>query len=312
MPDYPCDLHLHTNRSDGVDSPAELIDRAAALGLAVVGITDHDIRPPDRVMAGGREVPLHDYAAAAGVVVLRGIEVSCETGIEDVHIIGFGCEWGDSYFDDLEAAVVRSKKDSYVKLVDALRKDGMALTWDDVLRNNGHPISEDAVQKKMIFELMARKGYAATWAEAKRLVNATPAYHIPREKPAALSVIRAIRETGGISILAHPYLIDDNVDFDGRVMPRAEFIHLLIGAGLDGIEGVYTYDKTSYGGVMTKGAIAREVVALFGGAVRIVSGGSDYHGDQRKGVANPREMGEAGISLGYFRGNELLQRVVGT
>ncbi len=312
MPVYPCDLHLHTTRSDGADSPVELLDRAAALELAVVAITDHDIRPPDTVPVGGRDVPVHEYAASVGVVVLRGIEVSCETGIEDTHIIGFGCDWHDRYWDDLEAAVVRSKRDSYIRLVDALRKDGMDLTWDDVLRNNGNPIPEDAVQKKLIFELIARKGHAATWADAKRLVNATPAYRIPRDKPAAESVIRAIRDTGGMSILAHPYLIDDDVRYDGRVMGRAEFIHRLIAAGLDGIEAVYTYDKTSYSGTMTKQDIARDVVALFGDKVRIISGGSDYHGDQRKGVANPREMGEAGVSLEYFRRNELLQRAVGT
>ncbi|MCC8108837.1 MAG: PHP domain-containing protein [Planctomycetes bacterium] len=312
MPDYPCDLHLHTTRSDGADSPAELLDRAATLGLAVAAITDHDIRPPDSVSAGGRELGIHEYAASLGITVLRGIEISCETGIEDTHIVGFGCDWHDPYFADLETAVVRSKKDSYVKLVAALRKDGMDLTWDDVLANNGNAISEEAVQKKMIFELIAKKGYAATWAEAKRLVNATPAYRISREKPSATAVIRAIRDTGGISILAHPYLIADAVEHDGHVMGRTEFIRRLIAAGLDGIEAVYTYDKTSYGGGMTKQAIAREVVETFGNAVRIVSGGSDYHGDWRKGAVNPREMGEAGISLEYFQENDLLRRVVGT
>ena len=67
-----------------------------------------------------------------------------------------------------------------------------------------------------------------------------------------METIRAVHRTGGLVILAHPYLIEEPVSYGGRELSRAEFIDLLINAGLDGIEARYTYDKTSYGGTLTK------------------------------------------------------------
>lgn len=78
-----------------------------------------------------------------------------------------------------------------------------------------------------------------------------------REKPDAVSVIKEIHKLGGIIILAHPYLISEPVSYKGKEMSRQEFIEVLIEAGLDGIEASYTYDKTSYGGTMTKDEIKK-------------------------------------------------------
>lgn len=300
---------MHTNRSDGSDTPKELIDNSAELGMAVIAITDHDIRPPDTVATDKGDVDIAEYARAKGMRLLRGIEISCETNIEDTHIVGFGCDWSRPYFEDLEASVVRSKVESYRMLVGALNRGGIAVSWEEVLDNNGSPVPEEAVQKKMLFELVARKGYVESWGDAKKMIKNTPEYQINRRKPDAAAAIRTIRETGGIAILAHPYLIADTVQYEGREMSRDEFIRILIAAGLNGIEANYTYDKTSYGGSMTKEQIAREVTERYGPLVEIVSGGSDYHADHKKGVTNARRIGEAGIDLGYFQTNGGLRKV---
>ena len=42
----------------------------------------------------------------------------------------------------------------------------------------------------------------------------------------------------------------------------------------------------------------------------MISGGSDYHADGKKGVANPRELGEGGVSFDYFRANPLLSALI--
>lgn len=309
MVNFRCDLHTHTNRSDGADSPAELIRNAAALGMEIIAIADHDVRPPETAAVGDGEADCIAYARSLGVRLVRGIEISCETEIEDTHVIGFGCDWSDPYFDGLEKSVADSKRESYRKLVEALDRTGYPLSWEEVLDNNGAPVAEDGVQKKMIFELMARKKYVDGWNEAKLLVKRTPAFQINRRKPSAASAIREIARTGGVSILAHPYLIADTVPYAGGVASRDEFIRGLFREGLDGIEANYTYDKTSYAGSMTKGDIAREVVERYGALARIVSGGSDYHADHRKGVANARRLGEAGITPGEFDANPLLARL---
>lgn len=81
---FACDLHTHTIRSDGHMTPIESIDRAASLGLKVMAITDHDMMLP----AIWKGIDLVSYGAEKGIRLLPGIEVSCDTWNDDVHIIG--------------------------------------------------------------------------------------------------------------------------------------------------------------------------------------------------------------------------------
>ena len=318
--DYPVDLHSHSVRSDGADTPRELIDRAAARGVKVLAITDHDIRPPQEITirksgnADGEEFSMDavDYAWSRGLHLLRGIEISCETTAEDCHIVCLGCDWTDPFFDELEKSVAESKIGSYRELVRRLAADGMAMTWEEVLDNGGNPVQEDQVQKKMIFELIARKGYQKDWSAAKLMVKNTPAYQILREKPDPVKVIHEVHRCGGIAIMAHPYLVNEPVSLPGGTMDRAAYIERLIAEGLDGIEACYPYAKTSYGGTLTPQQIEEEVRARYEGRLAIISGGSDYHADYRKGVRpeKARDVGECGITMEYFEQNALLQKIL--
>jgi predicted metal-dependent phosphoesterase TrpH len=298
-PNFIVDLHAHTTRSDGNDSPAELLEHAAARGLKAVAITDHDVLPPDEIVAKERAWSVADYAASLGLSVLRGIEVSCDTHVDDVHIVGFGCDWKSPAIRWLPELAVTSKTQSYRVLVGRLRAAGMDVSWEEVL--DGGRRREDDVQKKHIFELLARKGHAPTWQAAKIMVRDNPDYDVKREKPDPIKTVRSLHEAGGIAILAHPYLIDETVTMDGAPVSRDAYIRRLIAAGLDGIETRYTYDKTSDKGRQTPEEIRAEVEARYGAAVAILSGGSDYHADHKKGVANARQLGDAGVPLDYFR-----------
>ncbi len=180
---YLCDMHCHTVRSDGGDTPQELIDYAASLGMHVVAITDHDIDP-----------------------------------------------------------------------------------------------------RKHVFETMAAKGYTESWTAAKLLVRDNPDLNIPRRKINSIDAIQLIHRCGGISILAHPHLIDETVCMPGQnPFPRSEFIDQLIDSGLDGIEARYTYNKTTYRVTLTPEQIESEVFANYTGRVQCFSGGSDYHAGHKKG-----------------------------
>ena len=91
---YPCDLHTHTTRSDGADTPQELICRAAEGGVKVLAITDHDIVPEDCYTdAQGQKRSLREYAKSLHVELLLGTEISCDTNVDDVHIVCLGCDW---------------------------------------------------------------------------------------------------------------------------------------------------------------------------------------------------------------------------
>ncbi|MCL2117849.1 MAG: PHP domain-containing protein [Planctomycetaceae bacterium] len=303
-PQFRVDLHSHTTRSDGNDSVAEFLDRAAVMGMAVVAITDHDVLPPEVLEVNGARVSVGDYARSLGIGVMRGIEVSCDTNVDDVHIVGFGCRWDSETIAWLPEMAHQSKITAYQMLVERLRDNGFDLHWEE-LTDNGRR-SDEAVQKKHIFELLAGKGYAENWQTAKIMVRDNPDYDIKREKPCSVATIRSLHDAGGVAILAHPYLIDETVRLDGNAVSRDHYIRRLIDAGLDGIETRYTYDKTSYKGTMTPEAIDQEVMERYGEMVPILSGGSDYHADHKKGVANPRMIGDAGIELEYFINHPLL------
>ena len=310
IPRYLCDLHTHTTCSDGHDTPKELIDKAANIGMKIIAITDHDVRPAWSIIENNQTINIIKYAENKGIKLIRGIEISCDTDNEDVHIIGLGCEWNAAYFERLEKEVQKSRLKGYQELVKVLQKKGIDVTWDEILRLSGKEEQPELIHKKHIFEMIASKGYAKTWKEAKILVQNDPDLNIPRQKPDPITVIEEIHKAGGIAILAHPYLINEQVKYRGINYTRDQYIDLLIEASLDGIEACYSYDKTSYHGTMTKEAIEKEIKNKYGQKVSILSGGSDYHADYKKQMSNPRILGESGITLEYFYQNELLKNVV--
>lgn len=305
---YVCDLHGHTNRSDGNDSPLEFLLHAKERGMRIVAITDHDKRPPESVNVDGREEEIVSYAESLGLKLIKGIEISCETEIEDCHLVCFGCDWESDLFQELDDFTIKSKVNSYRALVEMLDEIGMPMSWQEIL--DRWDISEKDVQKKMIFNMMAEKGYTESWSKAKLMVKRDKRLSISREKPDAVEIIHKIHRMGGIVILAHPYLMGESVDFRGRQISRNEFIDTLIFEGLDGIEARYTYDKTAYNGRLTKEEIYAEVIELYRSRLSIISGGSDYHADYMNGVRNPRDIGECGLTESEFYSNRILRKLI--
>ncbi|NLC52972.1 MAG: PHP domain-containing protein [Firmicutes bacterium] len=302
---YECDLHCHTNRSDGNNTPKELICRAVKLGMKAIAITDHDIVPPETVTVNGETIDICSYAKQKGLVLLRGYEFSTDTYVNDVHILGYELDWSNAAVQaEMERARL-SKSEAYRKLCNILTSKGMPIDYDqEILRYTDasgvtHERGPEEVQRKFIFEKMAEKGYAESWGAAKIMVQNDPELNVRREKIDPLRAIALIHSCGGLAFLAHPHLIDEVVEAPGLGrMTRSEYIERLIEHGLDGIEARYTYNKTSYKGHNTVEEIEQEIRARYGNRLYL-SGGSDYHGS-RQGIVDPREIGEAGISYEEF------------
>ena len=109
-----------------------------------------------------------------------------------------------------------------------------------------------------------------------------------------------LHKTGGIVIQAHPFLVKEEPYYRGKSISRYAYMDMLVEAGLDGIEACYTYDKTSYTGTLSKEEIENLVKKRYANAGVFFSGGSDFHGDFKKGLPNPRELGECGVSYEYY------------
>jgi len=249
------DLHLHTTASDGRCTPRELVDRAAAAGVTVMGVTDHD------TTAAIREVS--EVARARGIEVITGIEITAVEAGRDVHVLGYFVDPADVQLAGFLQRQ-RTQRIARVKAVgDRLAQLGMpidilpliAKAKDDGGRSIGRP---------QIARAMIAAGYAADSREAfdKWLATGRPAF-VPRAGAPPEEVIRIVHEAGGVASLAHP----GQTAVDARISAYVD-------AGLDALEAFHPdHDKPStdrYRGVAAHLKL-------------LVTGGSDFHGDPSHG-----------------------------
>ena len=248
------DLHMHTTASDGRLTPAELVDRAAAAGLKTIAVTDHDTI-----------ASIADVRAASqkkGIRVVNGIEITAVDHGRDVHMLGY-------FFDPASkplSALLMSQRMLRVmrvkEMANTLAKLNMPIDVDGILlaaaARPGSSIGRPQIAREML-----RAGHVKSVQEAfdKWLATGKPAYE-PRMGPRPAEVIETVHQAGGLVSFAHP-----------GVTKRDELIAPLVQRGLDAIE-VYHSDHAP-----------DDVIAYRGLAVRLgvlITGGSDFHGDDGK------------------------------
>jgi 3',5'-nucleoside bisphosphate phosphatase len=254
------DFHTHTLRSDGILTPGELVRAAAAAGVRLLAITDHDTLAGVRELRRSGEIP-------DGLEVVPGIEINTVVGGDrdhvaegEVHVLGIGVDPDD---EALEAALARqrdARRIRFEKMVTRLRDQGIPI--DSALETLPVTTDEDALGRPRIARALIECGYATSVEDAfnRHLSRGRPAY-VPREGLGPRDAIAAIRSAGGIASLAHYAEAPDNI----------EFLRELIDLGLNGIEVHYrAYNLPT---VMNLKKVATELGLL-------PTGGTDYHGDR--------------------------------
>jgi predicted metal-dependent phosphoesterase TrpH len=261
------DLHLHTTASDGRLSPAQLVARAKSAGLTTISVTDHD------TVAALAEVT--EVAAVAGIRVVSGIEITAVDEGRDVHMLG--------YFFDPDSAPLgsvlehqRALRVARVREIgERLATLGMVIDVESVLlaaaARPGSSVGRPQVARELV-----RAGYVKSVQEAfdKWLATGRPAF-ISRTGPSPAVIVDAIHEAGGVASMAHP-----------GVTRRDELIGPLAEHGLDAIE-VYHSDHSPEDQQHYQ-RIARRRNLL-------VSGGSDFHGDDPAMVPGRAKRGVLGV-----------------
>lgn len=189
------DLHTHSSVSDGTDTPTQLVRKAAAEGVDVLGLTDHD------TFDGLREARL--AAQTTGVVVLPGIEMSCQLEGASVHLLGYGC---DPHFEPLldELARVRVGRTGRLpEMLTKLAELGMPLTETEIAEQVG---SSPSLGRPHVADAMVAKGYVRDRQEAfdRFLHDGGPAYANRYSCPLRRG-IELIRRAGGVPVIAHPW-----------------------------------------------------------------------------------------------------------
>ncbi len=243
----PVDLHLHSTASDGALTPAALIERAAAAGLAAVALTDHD------TMAGVEEA--REAGRRLGLEVIRGVEISVFDEKQEIHLLGYD----PLYPEKLEAVLEAMRCDRYRrigKMAALLRRQGIPLSEEEIIAE----AAPAAPGRLHLARLLVIRGYSAGISEAfsAYLKRGRPAY-VPRRTLEPAPAIAALHRAGAVPVVAHPGV-------EGRARLRE-----LVELGLRGVE-VYHPDHPP--------ELVRYYRQQAARMNLLITGGSDFHSDR--------------------------------
>lgn len=240
------DLHLHSTASDGTNAPEVVVQAARDAGLQALALTDHDT--VDGIPAA-REV-----AAAMGLVLVAGVELSAYEGADEVHVLGLHLLNLDDMRDAL-AVFRESRRDRAEGIVRLLNGLGVRITFDDVVAVAG----DAAIGRPHVARALVENGWAMNLRDAfdRYLGAGRPAY-LDKRRISIPESIDLIHRCGGIAVLAHPGPYGSH-----------ERLERLGAMGLDGIEVIHPSHSAED---------RARLLALSKHLNLVPSGGSDAHG----------------------------------
>ncbi len=246
------DLHLHSVFSDGLKTPAELCAMAASRRLQWVALCDHD------TLAGQREMRL--AAREHGLNILSGVEVSTGEGGR-THLL---CYLADDENEPLRAFLSELVSDRQSRAREIVHRLSLAgVTLPEAL---ARPLDASNVGRAHIARAMVRAGAVRTVSAAfeKYLGEGRCAY-VPRQTPPTSDAVRTLNRMGAVVVLAHPTQLGLT---DGAL---CALIAEWKAAGLCGLEVFHPSASAQ---------ATRRLEALARREGLLVTGGSDYHGDE--------------------------------
>jgi hypothetical protein len=247
------DLHLHTIFSDGTYTPSELITESKNCGLSAISVVDHDTVESIE--------PIREAAKTSDIEILPGIELSAEHKGHEVHILGYLIDYSNKNLIEKLAFLNKNRIERIYKITDKLKSIGLNISPEAVFDIAG----KATVGRLHVARALVKEGLVCSVFEAfqKFIGDKCPAYYLGF-KFSVSEAIRLVRDAGGISVLAHPYSINND-----------DFIREFIDDGVMGIE-VY-YPEHSQSMINFYLDLARRHNLL-------ITGGSDCHGDAKPEV----------------------------
>lgn len=252
------DLHTHSTASDGTDAPAALVARAKEQNLAALALTDHDtLDGLHEAETAGREL---------GIQVIRGCEIStrCEAG--EFHILGLWIPGRDEALRSWLTAIRQRRNERNAEMVARLRALGYDISIEEV-----RALARGSVGRPHIAAALAARGYVPDVESAFRtLLGAGGKAYVPKRVPPPEEAVRVLADIGAMPALAHPFI---HRNFDNAWLEG--FVQRLTRNGLCAIEAwhsAHSEDDT------------RRSVDLAQRFDLGLTGGSDYHGDNKPGI----------------------------
>jgi predicted metal-dependent phosphoesterase TrpH len=240
------DLHMHSTASDGVLAPFELVRFAAANGIELMAIADHDS------VDGVEEAQKAD----AGISVVAAVELSAD--VDEMHILGYGIDAANERLNEELARLKSYRNERNPKIIRKLQQLGMNISMQDLEKKMHH----GSVGRPHIARILVQKGYVQNIREAFLLyLGSHGKAYVNRKKLPPEKCIDLIHAAGGISVLAHPCTLGLSANALGA------YVRELRDMGLKGLE-VYHFKQHpnthEYLDIAKKNGL-------------LVSGGSDYH-----------------------------------
>lgn len=210
------DLHSHSTVSDGLDDPAALVRRMSDAGLDAFALTDHD------TLQGLPEARVE--AARRGIELISGAEISAEWGgQDDIHILALFVDENNVAFNSALAGRQEERRSRGERMARKLVEHGFALDLDAIRADVG----DGVWGRPHLARALVRGGHAKDNDDAfDRFLGREHPWYVPYEKWKAGEVVRAIRDAGGVSSIAHAVWYKD----------ADALIGALAAEGLDAIE----------------------------------------------------------------------------
>ncbi len=252
------DLHTHSTASDGTLSPEELVNLSSELNVKVLSLTDHD------TVSGIGEAAKR--AELLNITFIPGIEVTADTsflgeGKREFHILGYYIDVNSKSIADLTSFFQITRKRRNEELLSRLFDKGFNVDYQEMEKRFGANFGKPNIAK-----VLMEKGFCSTRDEAFALMRELG---VKREKLDYREIVKLIKESGGISVIAHPVTLK---------LTFYELYSFLKAAKTEGISGVEVYHPDhKLSDVFKIKRIAGELNLLY-------TGGSDFHGENKPNI----------------------------
>jgi len=257
------DLQSHSVYSDGALAPSDVARHAAAAGVQLLALTDHDsVEGVDEALVA---------AAEAGIALVRAAELSAVHDVsEDLHVLGYGVDHHDPAFAERTAGARAERVTRATAMGARLRALGFEV--------DERPLEQRRLAGKAIGRPHLAAAVIAHAANGERLRSEgvdrvetfIPAYlipgrpgYLPRTHPSVEEAIGWIHDAGGVAVWAHPFW---DLHSDDEVL---EAIDTFRAWGLDGVECFYPTHTAAQAGLLVSRC---ELLGL------LRTGSADFHG----------------------------------
>jgi len=263
------DMHTHSTASDGELDPVALIERARALGLSAIALTDHD------TVDGIAEARV--AAAQAGIEFIPGIEIEIDFDPGEFHLLGYGVDPDSSSLLETTKRLAVSRHQRNAAILARIAAARLSLDTEKIAELS----LESYIGRPHLADLLVEARCARNRQDAfdKYLGKGRP-FYIKKSCLSLEEALSVIRAAGGVAVVAHPYSLFVSKAVLGRLFSEWKEM---------GIGGIEAYPPTAkYGQCVILERMARER-GMF------VTAGSDFHGKGRPECGLGRTAGNMPI-----------------